>query len=110
MPKIKINNMEIHAEEGTSILNAAREHNFNIPTLCYYPDLDIKSDCRLCVVELVGQKGLVTSCSTPVKEGMEIKINSPRALNARRTILEMILANHDANCTACVRNLNCELQ
>jgi len=110
VPKIKINNMEINAETNETILEAARAHNFNIPTLCHYPDLDIKSDCRICVVELTGQKGLVTSCSTPVKDGMEIKINSPRALNARKAITEMILANHDANCTACVRNMNCELQ
>ena len=110
MPKIKINHMEVRADEHSTILQAAQENNFKIPTLCYYPDLNIKSDCRICVVEVVGQKGLVTACSTPIKEGMEIKINSPRALNARKTITEMILANHDANCTACVRNKNCELQ
>ncbi len=110
MPKIKINNLEVRADEGTTILQAAKEHNFKIPTLCYYPDLDIKSDCRVCVVESVGQEKLVTACSTPIYEGMEIKINSPRAQNARKAIIEMILANHDANCTACVRNTNCELQ
>jgi NADP-reducing hydrogenase subunit HndD len=110
MPKIKINNIEINAEEGSTILEAARKHNIKIPTLCYYPDLNIKSDCRVCVVEIEGQKGLVTSCSTLVREGMNIKSNSSRALNARRIITEMILANHDANCTACTRNMNCELQ
>ncbi|TVP96737.1 MAG: ferredoxin [Acholeplasmatales bacterium] len=110
MPTITINNLEVRADAGMTILEAARAHNFKIPTLCHYPDLDIKSDCRICVVELIGQKGLVTACSTPVYEGMAVKINSPRALNARKAITEMILANHDAECTACVRNMNCELQ
>ena len=110
MPNIKINHIEMNVPEGTTILHAAKQHNINIPTLCYYPDLNIKSDCRICVVEIVGQKGLVTSCSTAVKEGMKVLTNSPRALNARKTITELILANHDANCTACVRNMKCELQ
>jgi NADP-reducing hydrogenase subunit HndD len=110
MPTLKINNIDISVADGTTILNAAKQNNINIPTLCYYPDLDIKSDCRICVVEIVGQKGLVTSCSTMVRDGMHILTNSPRALNARKTITELILANHDANCTACVRNMNCELQ
>lgn len=110
MPNLKINNIDISVSEGTTILSAAKQNNINIPTLCYYPDLNIKSDCRICVVEIVGQKGLVTSCSTIVKEDMKILTNSPRALNARKTITELILANHDANCTACVRNMKCELQ
>ncbi len=110
MAKIKINNMPLNVPDGITILEAAKENNFNIPTLCYYPDLDIKSDCRVCVVEVKGHKGLSTSCSTPIYDGMEIKINSPRAQNARKAIVEMMLANHDANCTACVRNMNCELQ
>ena len=110
MPNLKINNININVSDGTTILNAAKQNNINIPTLCYYPDLNIKSDCRICVVEIIGQRGLVTSCSTVVKEGMQIMTNSPRALNARKTITELILANHDANCTACVRNMKCELQ
>ena len=110
MINLKINNTALEAKEGTTILDAAKAHNIKIPTLCYYPDLGIKSDCRICVVEIEGQKGLVTSCSTLVKEGMVVKTNSPRVLNARKTITELILANHDANCTACPKNLNCELQ
>ncbi|MFW5889516.1 MAG: NADH-dependent [FeFe] hydrogenase, group A6 [Bacillota bacterium] len=110
MAKIKINNLALDVSDNLTILEAARANNINIPTLCYYPDLNIKSDCRVCVVEIKGQKGLVTSCSTPVRDGMEIKTNSPRAINARKTIIEMILSNHDSNCTACVRNMNCELQ
>jgi NADH-quinone oxidoreductase subunit G/NADP-reducing hydrogenase subunit HndD len=110
MTHLKINNIELEVPEKTTILNAARLHNINIPTLCYYPDLGLQSECRICVVEIEGQKGLVTSCSTPVREGMIVKTNSPRVLNARKTITELILANHDANCTACPKNLECELQ
>lgn len=110
MATLKINNIQVSVPDGTTILNAAKQNNIKIPTLCHYPDLNINSDCRVCVVEIEGQKGLVTSCSTPVRDGMVVKTNSPRALNARKTIVEMILANHDANCTSCVRNMKCELQ
>jgi len=110
MITLKINDKEITVHEKTTILQAAKEHNIKIPTLCFYPDLDIKSDCRICVVEIEGRRGLVASCSTPVSEAMSIKTNSPRVLNARKTITELILANHDSNCTACVKNLQCELQ
>lgn len=110
MPSITINNQNIDVKDGTTILKAAKQHNIKIPTLCHYPDLHIQSDCRICVVEIVGQKGLVTACSTPVWDGMHVKTNSPRVLNARKTITELILSNHDSDCTACVRNMKCELQ
>lgn len=110
MVNLVINGRDVIVEENLTILEAAREYNINIPTLCYYPDLQINSECRICVVEIEGYKGLKTSCSTPVKEGMNICTNSPRVLNARKTITELILSNHDANCTACVRNMRCELQ
>ena len=110
MVNFKINNIDISVEENTTILNAARKYHIDIPTLCNYPDLEIKSECRVCVVEIEGQKKLFTSCSTVAREGMVINTNSPKVLNARKTILELILANHDANCTACPKNLNCELQ
>jgi NADH-quinone oxidoreductase subunit G/NADP-reducing hydrogenase subunit HndD len=100
----------VEVEEGTTILEAARKYNVNIPTLCHYPDLHINSDCRICVVEIEGRRGLKTSCSTPVEEGMVITTNSPKVLNARRTITELILSNHDVNCTSCLRNMSCELQ
>jgi NADH-quinone oxidoreductase subunit G/NADP-reducing hydrogenase subunit HndD len=110
MINLKINNIDIQVEEGTKILQAARNYHIDIPTLCNYPDLHIQSECRICVVEIEGQKKLATSCCTEAREGMIIHTNSPKVLNARKTILELILANHDANCTACPKNLNCELQ
>ncbi len=110
MVNLKINNIDVSIEENTTILKAARKYHIDIPTLCNYPDLSIKSECRVCVVEIEGQKRLFTSCSTVAREGMIINTNSPKVLNARKTIVELILANHDANCTACPKNLNCELQ
>jgi len=105
-----INNAKVSVEENTSILQAAKQYNMDIPTLCYYEDLNIKSDCRVCVIEVQGKKGLVSACSTPVAEGMVVYTNSPRVLNARKTIVELILSNHDTNCTTCVKNMKCELQ
>jgi NADH-quinone oxidoreductase subunit G/NADP-reducing hydrogenase subunit HndD len=110
MVHLKINNIDVSVPSGTTILEAAKRFNINIPTLCHYPDLHINSDCRICVVDIEGNRMLKTSCSTPVKEGMVVKTNSPRVLNARKTITELILSNHDANCTACTRNMKCELQ
>ena len=110
MVKIKINNKEVNVKTNTTILDAAKENGIDVPTLCYYPDLHINSDCRICSVEVEGSKNLLTACSTPVKEGMVIRTNSSKVLNARKTITELILANHDTNCTACVKNMKCELQ
>jgi len=110
MVNFRINNIDVQAEENMTILEAARKNHIDIPTLCNYPDLHINSECRVCVVEIQGQKKLPTSCSTKVREGMVVNTNSPKVLNARKTIIELILANHDANCTACPKNLNCELQ
>jgi len=106
----KINNTDVVAEEGITILEAAKKYNINIPTLCHYPELKINSDCRICVVEIEGYRGLKTSCSTPIRDDMKIITNSPKVLNARKTITELLLSNHDANCTSCVRNMKCELQ
>ena len=110
MINFKINNIDISCEPNTTILAAARKHHIDIPTLCNYPDLEIKSECRVCVVEIQGRKKLFTSCSTIATEGMIVHTNSPKVLNARKTIIELLLANHDASCTACPKNLNCELQ
>ena len=110
MINIKINNSDYQVKPGLTILEAAQEHGIKIPTLCHYPDLKINSDCRICSIEVKGKKNLLTACSTPVVEGMEIKTHSTKVLNARKTITELILTNHETNCTQCARNMNCELQ
>jgi len=108
--KIKIDNIELVVPEGTTILEAAKKVNINIPHLCYHPDQAIKANCRLCVVEVAGSKKLTASCSSYVFEGMEVQTNTKKVRDMQKGILELILANHDQDCLKCLRNGNCELQ
>jgi len=110
MVKLKINNKDIEVEDGTLILDAAKEISVDIPTLCYHPDQEIKANCRVCVVEVEGQKTLQPACSTVVSDGMVVNTNTPMAREARKINVELLLANHDMSCTTCIRNGNCELQ
>lgn len=110
MVKLKINNQEIEAAEGSTILEAARANNIHIPTLCYLKDLTGTGACRVCQVEVKGARNLCAACIYPVSEGMEVYTNSKKALDARRGIVELILSNHSKNCLQCIRNNNCELQ
>ncbi len=107
---IKINNIPLCVDKGTTILQAARQADIDIPTLCYLKDVNEIGACRVCVVEVKGARALVASCVHPVAEGMEIFTNTPKVLEARKINLELLLSNHDQNCLACVRNNNCELQ
>ncbi len=107
---LKINNIPIEVEEGTTILDAARELNFNIPTLCHHDDLCVAGNCRVCVVEQKGAWTLPAACATPVSEGMEIQTNSLKVRQARKHIVELLLSEHNADCTKCFKNGYCELQ
>jgi len=107
---LKINNKPISIEEGTSVLDAAKKLNFRIPTLCHHPDLKVAGNCRVCVVEQKGANTLIASCATPVSEGMEILTNSGKVREARKTVIELLLSEHNADCTKCFKNGNCELQ
>src|SRR5664280_681614 len=102
--KIKINNRELEVEQGTLILDAAKQIGIDIPTLCYYPDQEIKANCRVCAVEVEGRKTLMTACSTPVYDGMVIRTNSNKVREARKVNVELLLANHNMSCTTCIRN------
>ncbi len=108
--KIKIDNIDLVVPEGTTILEAAKKVNINIPHLCYHPDQAIKANCRLCVVEVAGSKKLTASCSSYVFEGMEVQTNTKKVRDMQKGVLELILSNHDQNCLKCLRNGNCELQ
>ncbi len=108
--KIKIDNIDLIVPEGTTILEAAKKVNINIPHLCYHPDQAIKANCRLCVVEVAGSKKLTPACSSYVFEGMEVHTNTKKVRDMQKGILELILANHDQDCLKCLRNGNCELQ
>ena len=110
MVNIKINGMPLSVPAGSTILEAARYAGINIPTLCWMKDLNEIGACRICVVEVVRAKTLVTVCVYPVNEGMEIYTNSPRVMKARKMTLELMLSTHDKKCLSCVRSENCELQ
>ncbi len=107
---ISINGYPVIMESGKTILEAAEESGIRIPTLCYHKDLCVAGNCRVCVVEVVGQKRLSAACATPCEEGMEILTNSLKVRNSRKHIIELLLAEHNADCTKCYRNGNCELQ
>lgn len=110
MVNIKINGLDVSAPKGSTILEAARLANIDIPTLCYLKDVNQIGSCRMCVVEIKGARSLQAACVYPINEGMEIFTNSPVVRSARKTTLELILSNHDKKCLTCVRNRNCELQ
>ena len=110
MVKVKIDGREYEVPKNATVLEAARIAGVDIPTLCYLKDLNEIGACRLCLVEVVGARGLVTSCVYPVNEGMEIKTNTAKVLEARKMNLELVLSAHDKKCLSCVRSTNCELQ
>lgn len=113
--KIKINDVAMEVEPGTTILQAAKKINVNIPTLCH---LDLKgfgivnqvSSCRVCMVEALGRPTLVPACSEQVYEGLEVRTDSLRAIRARRMAVELLLSNHPKDCLTCAKNLECDLQ
>lgn len=112
---LKIDNREISVPKGTTILEAARELGIDIPTLCYMnlKDLCIKNapaSCRICVVEVDGRKNLAPSCATRCENGMNVHTNTIRVLNARKTVLELMLSDHPSDCLVCAKSGNCELQ
>ena len=110
MINLTIDGEAIAVEEGTTILEAARRLNVHIPTLCHHEDQAVKAVCRICVVEVEGQRLLPTACSMPVSEGMVVKTASPKVIKARKNIMELILARHPQDCLVCSKNGKCQLQ
>ena len=107
---IKIDGQAFQVESGLTILEACRKCGFNIPSLCAWNKGECsQASCRVCLVEVVGARGLVASCVYPVNEGMEIIISSPKATEARRASVELLLSNHRQNCLQCEKNGQCEL-
>jgi iron-only hydrogenase group A len=109
MINIEVNGKKIDAREGETILAALKRTGINVPTLCHMDGLKPSGACRICVVDVDGMPGLVPSCSYPVADGMKIRTHSPRAVRARKTIIELLLANHPDDCLYCERSDNCEL-
>ncbi len=110
MIHLTINGKAVEVEEGSTILEAARKVNIDIPTLCFLKDVNEVGDCRMCVVEVEGRRGLATACIQKAEEGMVVKTSTPTVIEARRVVLDLILSNHDRECLTCTRNGNCELQ
>ena len=110
MVKLTIDNYEVVVPECTTILDAAKSVGIQIPTLCYLRDLNEIGGCRVCVVEVEGCDQLVAACNNYVLDGMVVHTNSPKAREARRTNVQLLLSQHDSQCTSCVRSGNCNLQ
>jgi NADH-quinone oxidoreductase subunit G/NADP-reducing hydrogenase subunit HndD len=107
---LEVNNKQIRARRGDTILQALRENGISVPTLCHIPGLDATGSCRMCVVEVEGREFLLPSCAHPVEENMKIQTHSPRVIRARKTLTELLLANHPDDCLFCPANGQCELQ
>ncbi|MDF9408436.1 [FeFe] hydrogenase, group A [Pelotomaculum isophthalicicum JI] len=110
MVTLTIDGKEVQVEQGTTVLEAAKKVNINIPTLCYLKDINVIGACRICVVEVKGARTLQAACVTPATENMVVLTNTAAVRNSRRMTLELILSNHPFQCPTCVRNQNCELQ
>ncbi|MBR3563539.1 MAG: [Clostridia bacterium] len=107
---IKIEGVPYQVESGLTILEAAKRCGYDIPSLCTFNHGECNiGSCRVCLVEATGARGLVASCVYPVNEGMEIRISSPKAVEARRKSVELLLSNHNQNCQQCEKNGKCEL-
>jgi len=107
---LTIDGISVTVPEGTRILEAAKKVNVSIPTLCEHPELCKRALCRICVVEADGRGKLIAACANDVWEGVSIVTTNQRLLNIRKTIIELILANHPQDCLSCIRNKKCELQ
>ena len=110
MVNLKINGQKISVAEGTTIMEAARKVGVEIPHLCYLKEINEIGACRVCIVELAGHNKMVTACNTVCQEGMEVLTNSPRVRRNRKINVELILSDHQSNCTSCIRSGNCTLQ
>lgn len=108
--QIEVNGKILEAFEGETILTALNRNGIQVPTLCHMKNFIPTGACRICVVEIVGNPKLVSSCSFPVANGMKILTHSPKVVEARKTIIELLLSNHPDDCLYCERNNNCELQ
>jgi NADH-quinone oxidoreductase subunit G len=105
-----INGLEVSAAPGTTILEAARQAEIDIPALCKHADLEASAGCGICVVRLKGRDKLVRACTTPLTDGLAVITHDPEIVRVRRTVLELILSNHPNECLTCGRNGTCELQ
>ena len=102
--KLNIDGTDVEVEDGTTILEAAKKVNIDIPTLCFLKEINEIGDCRMCLVEVEGRRGFATSCIQKAEECMVVHTNTEKLIEARRAVLDLILSNHDRECLTCVRN------
>jgi bidirectional [NiFe] hydrogenase diaphorase subunit len=107
---LTIDNRPVIAMSGETLLQAARRHGVDIPTLCSFPGLEPAGACRVCIVEVAGHPRPLPACATLAEEGMDVTTDSPRLLAARRQLVELLLAERNHQCPVCVMDKNCELQ
>lgn len=107
---LKIDDVALQVDAGTTIMEAAEQLGIRIPRLCYHPDLSLAGSCRVCIVDVKGMGFYMAACSSQVWEGMEVQTNSPEIRQARRDIVELLVDNHPMDCQTCERDGNCELQ
>ena len=110
MVNVTIDGRKLQVPKSATVLSAAQAAGISVPSLCYHPELRPEGACRVCVVEVEGAKTLVASCVYPVNEGMVVHTNTAAVREARKTVVELLLANHPQDCLSCQRNTNCELQ
>jgi NADH-quinone oxidoreductase subunit G/[NiFe] hydrogenase diaphorase moiety small subunit len=107
---VTLDGKAIEVPKGTTILDAARQSGVRIPTLCHHPDLPDPAVCRVCVVEVSGQRNLQASCAFPLTSSVEVETHSPRVRQARKDVIDLMISEHYGECRTCARNGNCELQ
>lgn len=107
---LTINQKNLQAQPGQTLLSVAEENGIHIPTLCHHRDLTPSGNCRICVVEVSGQRFLQAACVTQAWEGMQVQTHSEKAVRSRRKTLELMLANHPPDCLTCDASGSCELQ
>lgn len=115
MIDLTIDGRPVSVPDGSTILDAAKKLEIHIPTLCHLdlegtPMVNKAASCRICVVEVEGRRNLAPSCATPATTGMVVKTNTIRVLNARKTVMELLLSDHPKDCLVCAKSGNCELQ
>ena len=108
--RVTLNGRQVNGRPGQTILELAQANGVDIPTLCHHADLSPIGACRVCVVEVEGAKTLMASCATPLGDGMVIHTHSPRVRKARRTVVDLLLSEHEGDCQYCDRAIDCELK
>lgn len=107
---VTIDGIQVYVPGSYTVLEAAKEINIHIPTLCFLKDVSEIGCCRMCLVEVEGVRSLQAACVYPVKDGMKVKTHTPEIMKIRKKNLELILSNHPARCQSCTRTNSCELQ